>query len=325
VTAGYLRSRRFDLAFVLLPTLASGLLAAVPPPGSDGGFPAFILLVVLVDVAHVWSTLWRTWLDPEGRQRFARLLGTVPLAVVSATALVAALWPGRFWTFMAYVAVFHFVRQAAGIAMLYRAKAGLSCRDKSARVEWWAVHAVCLATVAYWHSHARPFAWFVPGDFFTLPAWSFPALLLACAVPVVVHGWHRLGGPSNPGGDLWFIANAASWIGAVVLARSDLGFTLANVVGHGVPYLALVWITGRRVPLALFLAVPAALALGEESLWDLLAWHTWLPWRVEGWTAVASALLSVPQVTHYVLDGYLWKLDGPVRARLGLTAAPAPG
>ncbi|MBM4391715.1 MAG: hypothetical protein FJ090_11380 [Deltaproteobacteria bacterium] len=308
----WLRSAPFDLAFVLLPTLLTGLLAAVPPPGTDGGLPAFLLLVVVIDVAHVWSTLWRTWLDPEGRERFARLLGTVPLLVVSAAALVAALWPGRFWTVMAYVAAFHFVRQAAGIAMLYRKASGQSLRVPGARLEWWAVQCTCLATLAYWHVTARPFAWFVPGDFLVLPPWILPPVLLASGLVVGAHLWSRLRGPPNPGGDLWFLANAASWLGAVVFARSDLGFTLANVVGHGVPYLALVRIYSRRVPLALFLLAPVALALGEEALWDIFLWHEHLPLGVEGWVPVASAILAVPQLTHYVLDGYIWKERGPV-------------
>lgn len=303
----YLRSRRFDLAFLIGPTLLTGLLAAAPPPGTDGGLPAFLLLVVAIDVAHVWSTLWRTWLDPEGRERFARLLGTAPLLVVSATALVAALWPGRFWTVMAYVAAFHFVRQAAGIAMLYRKASGQSLRVPGARLEWWAVQCTCLATLAYWHVVERPFAWFVPGDFFALPPWFLPPLLVACGLVIGAHLLARLRGPPNPGGDLWFLANAASWLGAVVFARSDLGFTLANVVGHGVPYLALVWMYSRRVPLGLFLGLPLALALSEEALWDIFAWHEHLPFAVEGWVPVASVILAVPQLTHYVLDGYIWK------------------
>jgi hypothetical protein len=32
---------------------------------------------------------------------------------------------------------------------------------------------------------------------------------------------------------------------------------------------------------------------------------------------VATALLAVPQLTHYLLDGFIWKLDPALRRRLG--------
>jgi hypothetical protein len=45
------------------------------------------------------------------------------------------------------------------------------------------------------------------------------------------------------------VGTAAAWVGGIVVAGSDAGFTLANVVSHGVPYLALVHLVGsRRMP-----------------------------------------------------------------------------
>ena len=61
------------------------------------------------------------------------------------------------------------------------------------------------------------------------------------------------------------------------------------------------------------------LAFGEEYLWDmflnrsrsaLFEWFFAYPLhalQTPLGQALALALLSVPQVTHYVLDGFIWK------------------
>src|SRR6185369_10525430 len=60
------------------------------------------------------------------------------------------------------------------------------------------------------------------------------------------------------------------------------------------------------------------LAFLEEGLWDGLVWREhlelfpgfqWLP-HVEGLSALTLLvpLLTVPQLTHYILDGVIWRL-----------------
>ena len=80
---------------------------------------------------------------------------------------------------------------------------------------------------------------------------------------------------------------AASWNLGIVWFDDDRVFTLSNVFIHGVPYMALVWITGGREtverklgrarPLALVIAIfyvlLVVLAFGEEALWDRLVWR----------------------------------------------------
>jgi hypothetical protein len=74
-----------------------------------------------------------------------------------------------------------------------------------------------------------------------------------------------------------------------------------------VPYFALVHAASRPRALWLFLAVPIVLALLEESLWDVFVWQEHLPFALDGLAGVATAVLAVPQVTHYLLDGMIWK------------------
>lgn len=57
-----------------------------------------------------------------------------------------------------------------------------------------------------------------------------------------------------------------------------------------------------------------AVAFAEELLWDRAVWHErpWLfgdGWDTGGgpWRAIVVAVLSVPQITHYLLDGFVWR------------------
>ena len=107
---------------------------------------------------------------------------------------------------------------------------------------------------------------------------------------------------------------------------SDWAFTALNVLPHGIPYVALVWVRSaqegggsglRRLlvhagPWA-FLALILALGLGEEWLWDLGIWHDHPALFGDGWDLGALTqtllvpLLALPQAVHYTLDAYIWR------------------
>ena len=85
---------------------------------------AWVAAVLLIDVAHVWSTLFRVYLDPaEFRRRRGVYLLVPVVGLVAGIALYDA-GPHVFWRCLAYLAVFHFVRQQYGWVMLYRARCG---------------------------------------------------------------------------------------------------------------------------------------------------------------------------------------------------------
>lgn len=126
----------------------------------------------------------------------------------------------------------------------------------------------------------------------------------------------------NPGKDLVVATTAICWYVGIVLLNSDYAFTVTNVIIHGIPYMVLVyWSLERqneRQPRARwsvvipFLATIWLLAYVEELLWDRGVWHerSWLfgdQWEFSGGQPLLIALLAVPQITHYVLDGFIWK------------------
>src|SRR5215210_7604824 len=132
---------------------------------------AWVPAVLLVDVAHVYATAFRVYFDAEELRRRLSLYVLAPaIAFVMSVALYSE-GEALFWRALAYLAVFHFVRQQYGWVALYRARGG-----ERGRARWFvdaaAVYMATLYPLAYWHAHLpRRFWWFLPGDFAGVPAW----------------------------------------------------------------------------------------------------------------------------------------------------------
>lgn len=349
----WLVSARWDLALLTGPALLACAVAALVPTGTVLGPAGWLLLVVGVDVAHVYATLWRSLFDPAALRATPARWVLVPLGCLAGLLALSLLAPAWFWTVLAYLAVFHFIRQQWGFAALYRLAEELPGRSLDARVEKAAHYAITGFPMLWWHAHLpRHIRWFTPTDFLVgLPRWTlWPAGLLAAAVVL----WHVVlriqSRRRSPGRDLWMATTAAVWWVGIVFTDADAAFTATNVIAHGVPYVALVWLTGRRswdetgrgpgaralyhpAALLLFLAPLLSLAIVEEALWDRLVWleHAgifgdWSPVDDDGLPDVAVrvlvAVLSLPQVTHYILDGLIWRM-GPDNARLRALFAPS--
>lgn len=345
----WLFSRRIDLgvflgsALVALALVALGPWLGVPPGGDSPGW-TWVTGVLLVDVAHVYATLFVVYLEPAERTRRA-VYWVVPVAAWIAGVVLYSEDAEVFWRALAYVAVFHFVRQQVGWVKLYRARAGE--RDRlGGWIDIAAVYAATLYPLLYWHAHLpRRFAWFMDGDFAGLPAWTaiaaaplYGAILAAYAVRSAP-GWLARR-PRNPGKDIVVVTTAACWFAGIVATNSDYAFTVTNVLIHGVPYMALVYVVAARSPeragrpvgigprlVALgplaFLATLWLLAYAEELIWDRAVWHErgWLfggAIDAAGWHMVLVPLLAVPQITHYVLDGFVWRRRGNPRVAAAL-------
>ncbi len=349
----WLVSPAWDVGLLTAPALLACIVALAVPADARASPLIWLVLVVGIDVAHVYATLWRTLFDPAELARHPGRYVGVPLGCLVGLLALSVLAPAWFWTVLAYLAVFHFIRQQWGFAALYRLAEGLPGRSLDARLEKYSHYGVTGLAVLWWHTHLpRSISWFVEDDFIIgIPEWVlWPAGL--CTVAVLIgHLILRLRSRRwSPGRDLWLLTTALVWWIGIVFTHSDLAFTVTNVVAHGIPYAALVWLTGRRswqrtgtgpashhlfrpAAVVLFLAPLLGLALVEEALWDRLVWfeHSglfsdWTPTE-DGLPPVATrvlvALLSLPQVTHYVLDGLIWRM-GPDNAALRGLFAPAP-
>src|SRR5687768_14448500 len=183
----WLFSREIDLSVFLGSAVVSLVLLAI---GWRFGFLnedtpdwTWISAILLIDVAHVWSTSFRVYFDREElKERFWLYL----LVPVFGYAVGVALYSEgalTFWRCLAYLAVFHFVRQQYGWVALYRRKL-----NETDAWTWWidavAIYLATLYPLAFWMtSLPRNFQWFVENDFFQLPDLvddlMFPIYLLA--------------------------------------------------------------------------------------------------------------------------------------------------
>ncbi|WP_146155795.1 hypothetical protein [Enhygromyxa salina] len=363
----WLVSPSFDLGWFAIPG-ALALLAALCvglslDPSEDDSLALWIVGVVLVDVAHVWASLYRTYLDPEARRLHAQLLRATPVLVLLLGFMVHAVSPALFWTALAYVAVFHFIKQQEGFVALYLRAGGetgaAAARDRAlAKAAVWSSTA---GPVIWWHTQLpRRFHWFVAEDFVaglptivgTIAVWVQVPILLAFALRRIQLASGRTtsrGRRGHPMVPLLVAITALSWNLGIVWFNDGRVFTISNVFIHGLPYLALVWVAGgreavehrvspRRAAPALvfgvFYGLLVILAVFEEALWDRLVWHDHPTLFGHGHSelgefglALVVALLTVPQATHYVLDRFIWRV-GPnnpkLAAQLGMAAPTTP-
>ncbi|RYZ66118.1 MAG: hypothetical protein EOP05_19600 [Proteobacteria bacterium] len=251
-----------------------------------------------------------------------------------------------FWSALAYVAVFHFMRQQYGFMRLY------SRNDRSDKLAQWSstlvIYLATLYPVIYWHSHQpRNFHWFIDGDFVTgLPAWVSQVtgvIYIAAALFYFVNEFKNAFSNRqafNVPKNVLIVGTMASWYFGIVHFNGDMAFTVTNIVSHGIPYMALVWLYGERQTLRedsprvfgklnysvffskltfpLFIGVLLILAYIEEGLWAGFVWRDHLsafgplaalpPITAPDTLTWLIPLLTLPQATHYVLDGFIWRM-----------------
>ncbi len=330
----WLFSREIDLSVFLGSAVLSLLLLAVGWQFGvlNGESPewTWVSAVLLIDVAHVWSTSFRVYFDAEEFKRRAWLYSLVPVFGYAVGVALYSEGELVFWKSLALLAVFHFVRQQYGWVALYRRKL-----NETNRLTWWidalAVYLASVYPLAFWMTRLpRNFEWFVPNDFFSLPLMVEQVLFPIYVLALVLYFGKSIylyfaKGFLNIGKDIIVATTAVCWYAGIVYFNSDYAFTVTNVIIHGVPYFALIYFYARQRRAnagrfyqaissnwLVFMATLWALAYVEELFWHRGVWHEkqWLfgaDWNWDALKIYLVPLLAVPQLTHYVLDGFIWR------------------
>lgn len=322
----WLYSPSFDLSFILLPGTLSIFLVLLLKFFNVDKLTAFwwVILVLMIDVGHVYASLYRTYLDKKILSQYKEMLLGLPALLFLAMLLLFGLRELWFWRVLAYMAVFHFVRQQVGFLKLYQR--GQALTKTHYNLEILAIYLASLGPLLWWHlSDPLPITWFVAGDFFHFPTDLKNIFYSLSLLPLIVCLGNMFRYSQFPTARFVLILSTAlSWSLGIVFLEGDLAFTATNVIAHGIPYYALVYKEQKvfKPNLGLkpffFLLPLLSLAFIEEGFWDFFIWqeHREVFFYETnsvnlnfGARAFIITLLTLPQATHYILDGIIWKKD----------------
>jgi hypothetical protein len=306
---------------------------------------SWVIFVVLMDVGHVYTTLYKTYFDKQAFAKHKTLFTAVPIISFIIAFLLYQLGAVLFWRVIAYTAVFHFVRQQYGLLKIYQRH---NTKTIFTTIDIVTVYAACIYPLIYWHCYGPfQFEWFTTQDFIfyknpaieTVARYTYLAILITFGCSTlynyIKHSYF------NIASTLIIVGTILSWYLGIVYFKTDLSFTIFNIVCHGIPYMALVWMhqqklnknknqntnhtiglfsfISKRATLFIFLLIPFAFAYVEEGLWDVFIWKEYKtvftifkPLQnilLDSISIVLIPLLIVPQLTHYILDGFIWKVS----------------
>ncbi len=302
-------------------------------------FPiSWILIVLAIDVAHVYSSVYKTYFKEDAWCNFGFKMKYLPVFVWMGGILIYSTSSYLFWSCLAYFAVYHFVRQQYGFFRLYSLPSANKWYRKILSLS---IYASTVVPILIWHCKGQQnFNWMLAGDFkyINLPflvsflkMFYFLIHLVYIYIEFKEYQFHK---KWNIGRMLITLSTSFAWYSSIVLINNDFTFSLVNVIGHGIPYFALVWVTEKRElnnsssdffkfifskwGWICFYLIIFGFAYIEEGLWDSLIWHEHS--ETFGWIypffdliesdqvlAFMIPLLIMPQVVHYILDAYIWK------------------
>jgi len=293
-------------------------------------FYTWLFLIVFVDVAHVYSTLFKTYFVKEEIQKKKLLYYGIPALSWILGLILYQFGSLTFWSVLALVAVFHFIRQQYGFMRIY---ARFEPDNWSKKIDEVAVYSATIFPMLYWFKTPRTFTWFIENEFNWLqniPDYrNFIAVLYFIILSVwvfkTIFEFVKLKKFNIP--KIALISGTyLSWYFGIVYFNNDLVFTFLNVISHGIPYVALIYIREIKQKesqqlnklsifkstfgVFLFVLIILGFALFEEFLWEVLIWreHFSFDFKISlNWFQFLVPLLVVPQLTHYLLDGFIWR------------------
>jgi hypothetical protein len=304
---------------------------------------SWVLLVLLIDVAHVYSTLFRTYLDKEIFEQQKQKLILIPVFALVASIIIHSYSSHLFWRLLAYIAVYHFIRQQYGFMRLYSSKQ-TETNKWFIRIDNLIIYAACVLPIVFWHIDSnRNFEWFVQNDFIGLhlpQAKSVIYVLYVIVIGIYVCKeilLYKKKQQFNLPKNILVIGTMVNWYFGIIYFNSDITFTIFNVACHGIPYMALVWVYGNKRAAKkpvfakkvswlfsykgaiVFLFTLFFCAYIEELFWDVAVWKEgraiFAPFKQmqvslsKELLTVAVCVLTLPQLTHYIIDGFIWKIS----------------
>jgi hypothetical protein len=321
VSAGWLRSRSFDLRFIVAVAgiaLFSGLVTAA----NRQLFELVLLLDLwLLGYHHVVATGTRLCFDRRSlREHRFLVFGLPPLMGIGILAAIEGLGPWSITTTYLYWQWFHYTRQSYGIAQVYRRKSGglVSEHENLSRLVFY--------LVPLWgilHRSAQDPGFFLGVELRVLPVTPLVVDVVGAAALAGL-GWWALGrvrawreGRLPVAHTLYVASHHLIFaVGYILIPDIDCGWLTLNV-WHNAQYLLFVWMfnTNRFKdgvdPDARFLStisqeqrtlVYTSVCLGISTAIYFAVGH------IAAVLPVALVTYQVINFHHYIVDGVIWKV-----------------
>lgn len=300
--------------------------------------------VIVFDVAHVYGSLYRSYFNLTEFREHKKLYIITPIITwIVGTLFVLYDRSGEALIyFVGFLAVYHFIKQQLGFVMIYASKeewrkAIDRIMDKSMS---WLITGV---PILYWWSHldSRNYIWFMRGEFIKLPEVIFPIvwmILILYALVYIAFECLRVfqGRGVNILKYAYILMTFFVWFNGIVWHNSLLIFAFGNILLHGLNYLGIVYLSTKNKlakdeyetvigikwligsGFVSFYLILFFFALIEEYLWDqLFRFEQSTLWGTTFYSITSSLpdffyaliiwILITPQLTHYFLDGYVWR------------------
>lgn len=340
MTQPWIHKKKTDLLFILSPPFIIALIVVlfqkeITHIQNQFSFLTWLILIVCIDVAHVYSSIFKTYLVPSEFNKNKKLYLGIPTVCFVVGTIAFLIGKDFFWSLLAYIAVFHFIRQQYGFMRLY-ARNEIKTKFTVLFDKIVIYNATVYPMVFWFLSPDRNFTWFVKDEFLQA---SHPQILsylkvvyfiiFGCYIIQQLYKFIKTKSFNEPK-TLLILGTYISWYLSIVYYNNELIFTAFNVISHGIPYMALVYFrevenapskkfsfkfsnfAGKLIG---FIFILLLLAVVEEFIWEITVWEEHIQlnqsfYIPDFWQFLWVPLLALPQFTHYVLDGFIWKNKG---------------
>ena len=337
MTQPWIHKRTTDLLFILLPPFFITVVMLffhnkMESIQNNYSFFTWLFLIVGIDVAHVYASLFKTYLNKTNFKQNKHLFLLIPLVCFFVSVGAYMMGATFFWSFLAYIAVYHFVRQQYGFMRLYSRNE--SKTTKNILFDNLVIYNATLFPMLYWFlTPNRNFNWFVDHEFLQFHAPKIVEILhilyfTILGVYIFITFYTAVKNKYfNTPKHLLIIGTYLSWYLGIVYYNNELIFTVFNVISHGVPYMALIFfkevepsnVAHKKLQKYLnkqtfitFVLLLLLIAFIEEYIWEVTVWEEHFSlnpsfYFPEAWHFIWIPLLALPQLTHYIWDGFIWK------------------
>lgn len=308
-----------DIVLIILPGwLGVAMAWSFPEDSLWMALYAFVA-IVFVDAGHTYTTWWRTIFRKEERQTHY-IYWLAPLGTILGMFFWIKLRLPYLWSFVAYNAIFHQIRQYYGVSRWYQKLNNRYCRTSNRFL-------YTLLVMPFVLFHFRGVDWitmYSEGELFLYP--SAPLFKLGLGI----YGVTMLS---------WIIFEIRLWQKGihelnrflsmlVPISIYGIGFTLGHTVAqvifpilmaHGIPYIAIMDVSLRRLNPKIFKAFVKVLGLlvftavllasienYATSFLDTLS-QAYRYKDVSSGQALLTAIVMTPLICHFIWDAYIWK------------------